>query len=247
MKYQCLYTICFLLFLGTFSCKKDYTYESEIIPPPSEPDFFVEGEIFYQDDHSYLIDFKGGEPVYDYPNITWGSSSAVREENGKKYIASAVLSDARAFRVGNLSPINRLNSSVGIYVKISSDRPASEIDRKFTKEELEELLEIGREYDFGTAPGEVEVGYSERFRSQEDQDLVPWNYWRIEGTSADADNENSAFRILEIEPYEDNVSYLPARGFKVRVAFNAVLQNRYWVYSTLFLENVEGVFFFEYE
>ncbi|WP_020538184.1 hypothetical protein [Lewinella cohaerens] len=247
MKYQCLYILSFLLLISTFSCKKDYEYESELIPPPSESDFFVEGEIFYQDDHSYLIDFKGGESVNSFSDATWGSTSMVREENDKKYIASGILADASAFRVGNLSPINRLNSSVGIYVKISSDRPASEIDRKFTKEELEELLKIGREYDFGTAPGEVEVGYSERFRSQEDQDLVPWNYWRIEGTSADADNENSAFRILEIEPYEDNVSYLPARGFKVKVAFDAVLQNRYWIYSTFFLENVEGVFFFEYE
>ena len=66
-------------------------------------------------------------------------------------------------------------------------------------------------------------------------------------TKATQQGLQSAIFMVEIEEYEDPTNYRVAKGFKVKVQFNARLRNELWIHTDILLEDVEGVFFFEYE
>jgi hypothetical protein len=240
-----------LIIFTFFSCKKDFEFENGIITPPVESEFYVAGTNYFNEVNSFDFNHQGGELIDSLLEVTYGSASAVGEEDNKKYIASMVGTNASSYRNrtfkendGTGGPSGLLG--VGVYIKITSDRPASEANRKFTLDELKELIQVGKHYGFGTDAGQVEIGYTSPILDEETRELIPWQFPRVKGTS-DMENVESLFNVIEVSEYEDPTDYKYAKGLKVKVQFNVNLRNHYWIHTDIFLRNVEGVFFFEYE
>ncbi|MDF1865093.1 MAG: hypothetical protein P1U70_09680 [Saprospiraceae bacterium] len=237
--------------VGFFSCKKDFDFDNGVIMPPVESEFYVSGTNIFDEVNSYEFNYQGGELIHPMVEVTYGSASAIGEENGEKYIVSMVGTNPgsyrdRTFKENDPSggPIGIIGS--GLYIKINSDRLASEANRKFTREELAELIQVGKHYGFGSEAGQVEIGFASRDIDEETKALIPWQFPGIQGTS-DMPNTESFFNVLEIDEYEDPTDYKYAKGLKVKVRFNVNLRNHFWIHTDLYLRDVEGVFFFEYE
>ncbi|MEL7220605.1 MAG: hypothetical protein AAGJ93_04750, partial [Bacteroidota bacterium] len=187
---------------------------------------------------------------------TFGSASTTGQENGNKYIVSAVGTNVRSFRTRTFEEndvsggLLEVMGGLGVYIKLTIDQPASQATVDFTKEELEDLLQVGQSYELGDAPGQIEIGLQHRPLPEEYEDSVSWGWNRVTGTSDLDDGPIGSFTIVEIEEYEDldiHANYLAAKGFKVKVNFDVTLRNHLWIHTDIILENVEGVFFFEYE
>jgi hypothetical protein len=240
-----------LLILSILGCKKD----ANIIPLESVTSlpFYVDAE-YYDNQNPEKRSFNEAivfndddDDDDDFNNIdgVWVSLSAEgATKDGNKYIvaiftkspypwlgsAPFIYNHENEYDNDN-DPLEHLPPST-IGFKIVSDRPLEEAERKFTKEELESFLKIGK-YDFGEAPFQVEVN----FQSLNPESINMW------GLSPVLDHELNDFEILDIEDFENEY----VEGFKVgkilHVKSTAVASR----FSVRFYIEMEGKFFVEYE
>ena len=214
-----------------FSCKKDYPLDEQYVLQPFTQHFFANG---YVVENAVSLEF-------EFIGDSIGSASTIGKKNGKKYAISVIGKNTSELR--NVSELPHSNyffevSNEFISLKIISERPDSEANRKFTKSELLELFEVGEKYKFGNAPMDVEIGFSLRTENAQ-----PPNEYI--GLSSFVDNSDSTFEVLEIEDFIEQEVTNPVSGLKVTVGINADLG--FNGSDTHSLSDVEAVFLFEYE
>lgn len=244
-----VFVLFFLVIL--FSCKKDFDFDEEsLIDQPFVKHFYAEGSL-YDHGHEKEVEFELDnieielEQFGEENEILYvGSASAVGEENSKKYIISAIGINSKAIRSIPSPPhddyyMNLMRNFIS--VKIISNRPGSESDRKFTRDELLEMFEVGKSYSYGSAPMEVEVG----FQKPPVDSLPSSSILGYIGSTFEVPNDNSVFEILKIEDFEESEVQNPVSGLKVRVRINADV--KYFGFPIIALQDVEATFLFEYE
>lgn len=242
---------CFFFFFIAvlFSCKKDFSFNEEaLIDNPFVPHFYAEGS-FVDSRNNASIDFALIDTIdLGFTTLYSGSVSNVGENNGYKYIVSVVMYNAEIFRSYTADTGSGSNYYLDwlqnlITVKITSNIPLlpGTAYTRFSREELLELLQVGRKYEFGNAPFQVEVG----FQKPSLDSLPVYSGLGYVGSTLGVENENSVFEILEIEEYQETEVNNGDRGFKVKVKISADI--RYYSLPVLSLKDVEAVFLFEYE
>ena len=229
-----------LISLSVLGCKKD----ANIAPLESTTSlpFYVNAE--YNDTQNpekrpFNVDIEYDENS-TFKKVWSAVSAEGTTSNGHKYVVATMvwnpeyfLSDAPyIYDEGNDNPFNIFWGPI-IGFKIVSDRSAEEVNRKFTKEEIESFLQEGK-YEFGEAPFQVEVNFA-RLRDTNIymSDLTP--EW---------DHEFNDFEILDIEDTE--VEYATERkvGKIVHVRAKAAVSR---THDWQFYLEMEGKFFVEYE
>ncbi|MEO1257732.1 MAG: hypothetical protein AAFZ15_03015 [Bacteroidota bacterium] len=246
--YNLIFAILFLSVL--FSCKKDFDINEALINEPYVQHFYANGNLF---DHKNdtATNFSIDNFEYDVEGTTeviyTGSVSTEGALNGSgnKYILSATGTDPGAVRMHSEGPnavnyyLNALRNFIA--VKMVSDRPGSEADRKFSRTELLEMLEVGRPYTYGDGPFQVEVG----FHHPPIDSLPDYVFFGYIGSTKEVPNEESVFEILEIEDFVEVGVQEPVTGLKVRARITADVQ--YAGFPAISLRDVEATFLFEYE
>jgi hypothetical protein len=238
-----------LVSLSILGCKKD----ANIIPLESVTSlpFYVDAEYYDNQNpekrsfnEAIIFDEDEDDDFNDLDRVWVSLSAEGATKDGNKYIVAIFTKNPYPWLWGapfeynhenenddDNKPLEHLPSST-IGFKIVSDRSGEEVDRRFTKEELESFLKVGR-YEFGEAPFQVEVN----FQSLSPESTGMW------GLSPVLDHEFNDFEILGVEDFENEYS----EGFKVgkivHVRSTAVASR----FSVRFYIEMEGKFFVEYE
>ena len=192
MKYYPLFfALTFALALS--SCKKDVDIAPAMLLPDDQP-FFARGEFYDTYDtivRTFSMDMQHDEGDHVLPGIasvTGANENYSYALSAMSYNTNIWSRDAPFSNEVDDPFLNRNYNLVG--VRFVSDRPASEYDQPFTKEELEDLIQPGT-YTFGTAPGQVQI--SAVRPSEELRMFNPQALW---------DNSYNQLEILSVEDYE---------------------------------------------